>query len=158
MRTFTVSLVDIHGGGDIIVVHMQSITEEQISRLVSLLQRMVHELKASMQTIKTILEDTIRAINRSMSEIEGNTVFCLLSENLYARKNQSIYEIFEDIDTESLDISISFWVPDGCLVHSDMLRYIHANNPSRKPIFCMDVTHDPLPNWNTFLTSFSIPA
>lgn len=154
-----ISLTDANMGANILEVHTQHITAEQINMLIEILSDMLNDLKYPNDSYHTIIKNTINEINMRMCEMEGNTTFCTITENLQGRYAELVVNtIVDDCDMNTLDICISYWIQiaPGENFNPSLYPYVQVIN--NRPLFRFEIQSDVAPNWNDVLNLLSISA
>ena len=82
LYTLQVGVSDSTSGGNIIDINLQYISVAQMHFIIAELRIMMYCFKYTTTPYYTILTTAINQINRSLSEMEGNTIFCTLGQNL----------------------------------------------------------------------------
>lgn len=157
MHTFIISTIDCNYGCNLLEIHAQYITVEQINILIEILQNMLNDLKRPNDSFYTILNHTINEINIRMCEMEGNTVFCTITENLQGRYTETMVNtMLGDCDLNTMDISISYWVQTAPGEHLSPSLYPYIQTIKNRALFSFEIQSDVAPNWNEVLNCLSI--
>ena len=157
MHTIIISIVDSHIGLDIMNVTMQSTNNEQFELLINILRALRTNLKESTNTsYLQMIDKTVTIINLVMMDLEGNTAYAELSANFQYADFNEMEEMFRLCDTRTLDINLSYWIPDGVNTQSNPALQPFIETVNNKQIFSVDLHSNLVPNWNEVLTHLEI--
>lgn len=124
VQPLSISLIDDRSGIQLLNIHLQYITPDQVNLLMEQLEDLLNELKYSTQTLYEILTRSINEINWVMTETEGNTIFCTLDEHFQLRNIGEMNSILPTFNRNTMDIEVSFWIPENIAMQPSLQRYV----------------------------------
>ena len=151
-----VSVVDSCGGMDIFNINIDSITTVQFMDLLHHLYTLREHLRTATHGHTHLLEHTISIINTMMAEYEGTNPYVTLSINFEQLETDDMEDMLASTHKHTLDINISYWMPDTLQVCPALYNYIEHVGERR--LFAVDLSAQPEPRWNTVLTELRLLA
>ena len=151
-----VSVVDSRSGMDVFDINIDSITTAQFMDLLHHLYTLREHLRMATHGHAHLLEHTITIINAMLAEYEGNDSYAALSINFQQLEINDMEDMLAATHKQTLDINISYWVPDTLQVCPALYNYIEYVGERR--LFAVDLSAQPEPRWNTVLTDLRLLA
>jgi hypothetical protein len=142
--TLQIGVSDSMIGGDIIEINMRHIDVYQMYLIIGALEKMLTRFKQTTEPYYAIIMGTINTMNILLSEVEGNSVFCTLSQNMKCPHADAVAEEFiGSLDEDTMDITIDSETPTHEFDSESLEPFLHTINNRRIFSYAIQSTIEP---------------